>query len=132
VLFIAKGDKVLRQAVILPCASRPALNPKVPPGGRGRGQFIFADQSNLTGTSMRLAILRLSPGSRSGARRPTAASRAHYVSSDVVLLDAKRLGYQFATVLRQCTGRPHLQLAVFPVRRSACGSSVTCAMNGYS
>ena len=38
---------------------------------------------------------------------------------DVALLDAKCLGHQFAAIDRQRAGGPHLQLAVFPVRRGA-------------
>ena len=50
-----------------------------------------------------------------------AASGAHQVRRNVALLDAKRLRHQCATVSRERAGRPHLQLAVFPMCSGALG-----------
>ena len=120
VLFIAKGDKVLPPGRDLALRIQAGFKPKGSAGAEGVvGNVIFAGPEQLDRHVNALGnpcgfdqVVVLEPPAK-------AASRAHHVSSDVILMDAKRLGYQSMTILRQRTGRPHLQLAVFPVRRSA-------------
>ncbi len=121
-LAVSKGDEMLPPGSHLSLRVKACLQAKRPTWTKGVvGDVIFARPEQL---DRRVHAFRDPRGlDQIVVLQPAAeaASGAHHVRRDVALLDAQCLGHQCATITRQRAGRPHLELAVFPVRSCALG-----------